>query len=315
MTRLTSIALALLLVPAFGLGCEQREAPEPKVASAAGESGYATRFPAELSAARGELQTDESNLTQLTGKFAAYPAELDKPPWDKVLTVVDKADQAGRSQSYVERAEESETIQQFFDESKDELNRKVGGAAQYAATQKGCTEADVYGATAHALQEGVNKQLEKRLRERNEAWLYIDENQEAFGKKNVPKLEKQSDEIAYASYVANIAVVKVKVRLKGMVAEGKEVGSTLDRTISENEATVKDASRADADKKAAQKKLDLAKKAKQSLDSEVQQAEQALKDIDPRIKKIQDDYKKALDTLRTDIQKRAREEPKPQPKA
>ena len=137
MTRLTSIAFALLLIPAFGLGCNQREAPEPQIASSAGESGYAARFPSELSAARGELQTDESNLNMLTGKFPSYPAELDKPDWNRVLTVVDKADQAGRSESYVSRAGETQVVQRFFDEEKDEINKKAGGAAQYAAIQKG----------------------------------------------------------------------------------------------------------------------------------------------------------------------------------
>jgi len=309
MTRLTSIAFALLVFPAFGLGCNQREAPEPQIASSAGESGYAARFPSDLSAARGELQTDESNLNMLTGKFASYPGELDKPDWNRVLTVVDKADQAGRSQDYVDRAAETQTIQRFYDEEKDELNKKVGGAAQYAAIQKGCKEADVYGAAAHGLKEGFTKSLEKRLRDHNEAQAYIEDNQEALGKPNVPKLEKQADEIAYSSYLANIAVVQVKVRLKAMVAQGKDVSSTLDRTISDSQATVNDANRAAADKKAAQKRLEAAQKAKQSLDSEVQQTEQSLKDIDQRIKTIQDGYKKALDQLRTDIQNKAKEAP------
>jgi hypothetical protein len=317
MTRLTSIAFALLFIPAFGFGCNQREAPEPQIASSAGESGYAARFPSELSAARGELQTDESNINMLTGKFPAYPAELDKPAWNHVLTVVDKADQAGRSQSYVDRAGETQVVQRFFDEEKDELNKKVGGAAQYAAIQKGCKEADVYGAVAHGLKEGVNKSLEKRLRERNEAEAYIQDNQEALGKTNVPKLEKQADDIAYASYLANIAVVQVKVRLKAMVAQGKDVSSTLDRTIADAQATAGDASRADADKKAAQKRLEAAQQAKQSIDSEVQQAEATLKDIDKRIQTIQEGYKKALDALRTDIQNKAKETPAPKetPKA
>jgi hypothetical protein len=298
------MVFALLVVPLLGLACEKRDAAEPRIASAAGESGYATRFPTELGAVRGELQTVEADVNMLTGVFASYPNELDQPSWPHVEGMVNRADQAGRSESYVERARDGQAVRVFFTEQKDELNQRVGGAAQYAATQKGCKEADVYGAAAHGLQEGVNKGLEKRLRERNEAWQYVQDNQEALGKKNLPKLEKQADQIAYASYLSNILVVEAKVRIKAMVDESKEIKATLDRTLSESQAVVNDAGRADSDKKAAQKKLEAAEKAKQNLDSEVKQGEAALKDIDQRIKKVQEAYQKALDSLKSELKNR-----------
>ncbi|MFC1642116.1 hypothetical protein ACFL5O_05425 [Myxococcota bacterium] len=306
MTRLTSITLAWSLSLAFLLGCSTRTGSEPQVASGAGETGYASRYPTELGAARGGLQTHESDLKMLTGKFPSYPNELQDPSWPHVLGVVERADRAGRAQTYVQRAGESRVVERFFEEEKPELTRKVGGAAQYAAAQKGCKDADAYSAAAYALDKSVKKQLQERLRERNEAHLYLEDNQEALGKKNLPNLEKQADEIAYSSYIAHVASVEVKVRLKAMLAQDQEVRATLDRTISETQSVASDPNRSEADRKAAQKRLEAAQAGKQGLDTEVQQADRVLKNIDERIRVMQEAYSQALESLHEAIGSKSR---------
>ena len=122
-----------------------------------------------------------------------------------MVVVYEKADAAGHSSQYVERAKESKHVAQFFNEEKGEINKKVGGACSYAAKQKGC-DADVGGATGGALEKAVEKQLEKRMRERNDAWAYIDEHEDSLGKQNREKLEKQSDDIAYTGYLVRVDV-------------------------------------------------------------------------------------------------------------
>jgi hypothetical protein len=111
----------------------------------------------------------------------------------------------------VEARREVDGARAFFDAEKDELLKKVAGAAQFAAKSKGC-DMDVSGAVSHALKDTVEKRLVKRLREQSEAHVFIDRNQTALGKENVEKLLEQADEIAHASYLARVLIVEHKVR-------------------------------------------------------------------------------------------------------
>lgn len=266
------------------------------VASSAGQEGYAARFPDELSRARDRFVIAEAKVRELTLKFSDYPAALDKPDWNGVLQVVVTADQAGRSSAYVARAAEVEGVRTFFDDEKSEIEKKVGGAANYAAKKKGC-DVDAYSPTAHALETSMDKQLEKRLRERNEAQAYIESHSDALGKQNTDKLMTQADEIAQASYLAHIDVVATKTRLDRLLREAGEVRSTLDRSIQAAEATIADARASSATKQTAKAHLEADQAAKSKLDAEVEQGKQALEVLDDRIGKLQAEYRGALDAL------------------
>ncbi len=97
----------------------------------------------------------------------------------------------------------------FFNDNKEDLTRKVSGAAQYVVKQKGC-DVDVTGATAHALEEGVERQLEKYVRERSEAHRRIERYRASLGKENAATLEKQADAVSFVSYVVHIDMVEHK---------------------------------------------------------------------------------------------------------
>ena len=83
--------------------CASQPPPEPEIASAAGEFGYAARYPGQLGATRGELLALENKTGRVIAKFPNYPSELKDPDWSRVLEVVERADQAGRSAAYVAR--------------------------------------------------------------------------------------------------------------------------------------------------------------------------------------------------------------------
>jgi hypothetical protein len=303
-------ALGLALILAATAGCASNQKAEPVLASSTDQVGYATLYPSRLAEARGQLDAYENESKLMTARFSTYATGLDKPDWARVLGVVERADAAGRSGEYVAAAHESESVAGFFKDEKEPISRKVAGAAQYAATQKGCEGVEVYGPASSALEKGVEKQLEERLREHNQAHAYIDENEEALGKKNLEQLRDQADEISYASYVAYVAVVELKVRLRRWVQEEADaIRSTLDRRIKEREAVIADANASDADKKSAQKTLDRVKEARQRLDSEVEQGKTVLQKIEERITAIQKNYDTALKALRDEIEKRQREAP------
>ncbi len=290
---------------AFPLACSQPKV-EPVVASSSGEVGYASRYPDEMAATRGRFLAEESEARQKFAAFSSYPDELDKPDWGKVSEVYAAADSAGKSASYVKQVRENEIVSGFFKDEKDEISKKVAGAASYAAKQKGCQSTEgVYGSASHALDKSVEKQLEERLRDHNEAHRIIEDNIEALGKPNQEKLEKQADDLTYASYIANVGTVQAKVDLQRLYDEGQDVKSTLERTIEESKAVEADASRSDADKKAATKRREAAEAAKGRIDSELSQAEHVLKEMEDRIKALKDEYDKAYEELKNKVSEKA----------
>ncbi len=306
MKRSIVLAAACLGLCALA-GCSNQK-PEPQVASSAGMQGYASRYPSKLAATRGQFNQQESQATQLTGSFATYPDQVDKPNWSDYSTMVDLADSSGRSQAYVDRARGNQEVSDFFDDKKDKIEKKVGGAANYAAKQKSC-DVELYGPTSHALETSVDKQLEERMRDRNEAESFIDDHQDSLGKTNIDKLKKQADDIAYASYLSNIASVQTKVDLERMVNEASDVKSTLERNIKEEQAASTDSKLSDAERKAAQDRLQADQDAQSRIDSELSQAQTAMKQIDDRIKKMKDSYDQALKALKQKVEEKKQQQP------
>src|SRR6185503_869255 len=125
----------MLFAGAVCLGCNDQKAP-PIVASSSGQSGYASRYPDELSASRGKIDEYEGKSRQMMQNFSNYPEDLKNPSWSHVATTYELADDAGKSSAYVERLQEVEGTARFFSDEKDEISRSVAGAASYAAKQK-----------------------------------------------------------------------------------------------------------------------------------------------------------------------------------
>ncbi len=297
-------------VLAVGLSCVACNSKETGVVveSAASEAGYASRFPEELAGTRNDFVTQESDARKLMESMPQYPGELDNTDWNKVKDVYLTADAAGRSGSYAAQAQENRSVAGFFDEEKNEISKKVAGAANYAAKQKGC-KAEVYGPASHALEKGVEKQLEERLRARNEAHAVIDANEDALGKPNREKLEKHADEIAQVSYLVRVGTVQSKEALERRMDEASDVKSTLDRVITESEAIEKDPGRGENDKKKATERREAAQKAKDQIETELKAAEGLLKEMDDRIKALGEEYDKALKALEEAVDEKASQSP------
>jgi hypothetical protein len=289
--ELTPIAL---LAAALSGGCSTR--PAPAFASSANETSYAERYPGALLAQRTEFATDEAKAREIFGGFQNYPGALTAPDGQQVLAVVTRADAAGKSGAYAEQAQENQDVSRFFTDEKDPLNQKVGGAAQYAAKQKDCT-VDVASPAIGALDHGVDKALEERLRGHDEAHRYIEDHQDALGKPNLEKLQKQADDISLASYLVHVRVKELKLELSRMVDEASDVKKTLGRSDTEARAVVADPAASKSAKATAQTRATAAETASASLDSEVDQAKRAVADMDARSTQLEKDYNAALDAL------------------
>jgi len=289
--ELTSIAL---LLTALLSACTTQ--PAPAFASAANESGYAERYPTALLGARTEFANDETRAREIIADLPKYPAALSNPDGEQVLAVVNRADAAGKNGAYGKQMEEQAHVARFFSEEKDDLNQKVGGAAQYAAKQKECT-VDVSSPAIGALDRGVDKAMEDRLRDHDEAQRYIEDHQDTLGKANVEKLQKQADDISLASYLVHVRVKQLKLELSQLAAEASDVKKTLERSDKEAQAVLADSAASKQAKATAQKRADAAKKASTGLDIEVEQAKRAVQEMDARIEKLEKDYQAAFDAL------------------
>jgi PBP1b-binding outer membrane lipoprotein LpoB len=288
--ELTPIALLALLLS----GCSTR--PTPAFASSANESAYAERYPAALLAIRTEFANDETRARQIFGGFSKYPDALSAPDGEQVLAVVQHADAAGKRGSYAQEMDEQGHVTRFFSEEKDGLNQKVGGAAQYAAKQKECN-VDVASPAVGALERGVNKALEQRLRDHDEAERYIEDHQDALGKPNLEKLQKQADDIALSSYLVHVRVKQLKLELGRLIDESADVKKTLAQSDADAQGVLANSAASKAAKTTAQTRLTAAKAASTGLDIEVEQAKRAVAEMDARSDKLEQDYAAALDGL------------------
>ena len=94
-------------------------------------------------------------------------------------------DAAGKDGGYAAEARDMEIAQTFFEQEKDEINKKVGGYVQGAVKAKGC-EVDAYGAASAGLKAAIEERMQERLEESNDAFLIIDRNEDALGKRTAP---------------------------------------------------------------------------------------------------------------------------------
>ena len=277
---------------------------EPEVASSGSLPGYATRYPAEIQAASSAFDTDEAYVEKLVGDFQGYPDKLTDPSWQAVKDVYQLADTDGHSYEYVERVEQAEDAAEFFTDQKQEIERRIGGAAQYAIKDKHCDDVDVATPVRFAFDKAIEKQLEDSVHDRSDAYDAIEQSEDALGKKNVETLKTQTDAISRGSYLVNVGVVREKQKIDRMVSDASDVKSTLDRTIDDLNKLIADPKTPDARKKAANEELATAQQSKNAVDGALATAENAKKTAEDRVKKLRQDYAKGFSALIDDVKGR-----------
>jgi hypothetical protein len=235
--------------------------------------------------------------------FAKYPDALSNPSWPDVLAVYNAADEAGKSADYVEELEHARAVTQFYVEEKDELNRRVGGAAQYAVKQKEC-DVEVSGPTSYALSKAFEERVRDRLRDHSDAYLYVHEHEDTLGKKNVPKLEDQSDGIAQTSYLVYVRLVEIRDRLTRQSTEASNVEKTLQKIADEAHTAAADPKLSAARRAHETERERLALAAKQRVEPEAAEAKKIVEEMDKRVKAVQDKYEEAFSALKKDVEKR-----------
>ena len=294
-------AAALTLV----VGCANQDNNRPpEAASAASQSRFAEDYPEALDKESKGFDDDLGGVEKTSSSMPAYADELSDPTdYDRAMDVIEAADQAGRSEPYVEAARKRDAIVAFFEDDDGAVNKKIAGAIAYAAEQQGCKN---MGGASGAFKRTIDKELEQQMRDANEAHVLIDRYEDELGKPNAEKLRKQADDIAEASYTAFIELPTRKYQLERMIAEGSDARATLDREIGDEKKTIDDPkASADSKKRAETRIADLEEK-KRALDEKLEAARERQKQLEQDVKTAQESYQRALDDLLDAIDAKAR---------
>ena len=300
------VALVLLM---GAVSCQQGRQQGPEMAPAAETSSYAVEYPDKLAKTRGAISQQEKLSDDVAEKFSTFVQQLTEPDYDLVGRIYEAADGAGRNGAYAKQLDENRSVATFLNEEKEEIYRKVGGAAQYTADKAGCKAKGLYGATQTALDKTIQKQLTERLRRRNPAHELIDDNAESLGARNAETLRVQADAIAFVSFVVHISLEVDKQQLQADRNQAVDVKRTLQNVVERSEETAKDAAASEAKKQAAAKRGENAQQAYTRIELELQETDKALKDMDQRIRKARETYQEAFKKLKDEVVKKAKESP------
>ena len=309
---LLASTLLLTVCAAAGTGCSS-SGKGPVLASSAGQTSYAVHYSDELAASTKSVSDAQAREKTLSAGFAARVDELKKPDWDKVQSIIDDSDEAGRSADFADAHADADAVRAFWERDKDAITGRVVGNVQHTTKEAGCT-ADVAGPTAYALNEGITKQLQKRLRGKNEAFTTIERYRSSLGPQNVAALEKLADDISQASYDVNVSMTLERARLERLAADKSDVKKTIDRFVKDETAYQAEPGRTDVEKKASADRIAAATKTRGEVDAAAAQAKSTLDHMDTAISAAKKDYEKALDALRAKVTERKKAEPPPSAK-
>jgi len=165
-SRLSKFALPVLLLVS---ACSSAGKP-PVVASSGENAAYAVHYDDELTVATKGIADTRTREKTLSSGFAGYVDQMKKPDWQKVELVIDQSDEAGKSADFAEAENDATAIHDFWESEKGEIDGRVAGATAQKLKEANCS-GDVGGTVSWALNDAITKQLQKRLRAKNEAFV------------------------------------------------------------------------------------------------------------------------------------------------
>lgn len=277
-------ALPLLLA----LGCDNQNAKSPYDVSVDQESS-ALGIPSKVDRTVKRIGADESETKTAAEKMPTMADKLSETDWAIVGEIIEASDKAGMDGAYAAEMRELSVVRGFYDEEKDDIHKKVNGAVSYMA--KDCSPQGGI-AVNQAMNTAMDERYDERLKGSNDAFLIIDRNRDALGKKNVPALEEMAKTIAKASFVVHVEMPEAQQELEGAQAAASDAKDALKKMIEAENEPPKEGSKPSAEAEKAKK--DRVKKAEEKLKA-AEAAEEAAKKQLENLEQRTIDLEKAYD--------------------
>ena len=297
MRKTTLLASRLFVLAALlAVGCEQ---PKSKTAVDLNtdQKGAALRVPPASLAVATRIRTGEAESRAAFGTLPGLADKLNETDVDVVVSVIDAADDAGKDPAYGQTSREMAATAAFFEEEREPLTKKIGGSIQYQAQSKGC-DIDAWGSVAGGLKDGVKERIEERMKASNDAFLIIERNRDAIGKKNVETVETIATEVARASYFVHVQMEFAEEDLKAAKSAAEDAKSDIQKFIEEENETKEGAAKPSPESQKAKKERVGTAEARLKIADEAIAAN--TKELE-RIKERQAELRAAYDTALSDL--------------
>jgi hypothetical protein len=293
-----SLCLVLLAT-----GCAGRQL-SASVESSADVSSYALAYPSALEASRRQLVADKTRATELSSQIRERELKSNADP-QLLDEIVERADAAGRSQAFVAAQREARAFRAFWEEERGAISARVAAAAQKQIGEANCQDVDIGASTGHALREGFDRQLEKRVREHNDAQDLIERDRAALGAGGAAELQKFADDIAYASYLVSVGLIDDRDAIAQRLDEQRRVARTLDRELAQERRYQAEHAKNKEERKASEERSAALAKSRAALDPAANGAQAETKELDQTIEQARADYAAALDAQHKRLRARA----------
>lgn len=306
MTRTTFHLPAFAIVASLAVStvaCTSSTQKGPEVASAADQTSFAASYPDRLDDLTKDMDDQENEARTIIASWEKVPADTGNTKDLDVKSLFEKSDRAGRSDGYVSERRDLNRVKSFFAEEKDEINRRLAGTVDHAAQQKSCDGKEMAGAAIYGMKEAIDKRIEHRLRESNEAQIILEEEGPRVDKAVQDKLEKQLDDVATASFIVHVGMADTRRELTERRSDAGRVQSTLDDAIKAENEKANDPKRPDASKRVVKARLAELQKQRQAMDGVVQKANQSLQQAEQRGKTLEKEYDEKFKALLERLQK------------
>jgi hypothetical protein len=270
---------------------------QPRLHSAAESTAYALQYPETLASAQRTFAADKQLAHALSNGLAARVNEIKVGAEPALpLRVVDEADAAGTSEAYARARTEERSFSTFWAEERAAVGARASAAAQKELADGQCANKDLAPAVQHALKEGLDKPLERRLRAYNEAQRTLELHKARLLPGTLPVWQRAADEIALASHYARVLLREDAHELERLLAEQSAVHATLSRAI-DDERKIQTDPRG-GEQKASQDRVVLIEKARASVPLAADQARAARSGLDDQLSHAEVEYSQALAAIR-----------------
>jgi hypothetical protein len=291
-----ALGLTVLILCASACGGGNRL--KPTTVPSTDGVGYAVRYPDALATAADSFAAHKRQAQQLSRSLPEHTPKLQNGD-DRTLLqrVVDYADVDGRRE-WVGRARQNErAIRAYWESERAAIGARTASAVQKQVKEAGCADLDPQPVVQHALRDGFERQLERRMRAESEAQRVLDQYRPQLTAATYASMQRLVDEIISASYLVYVALPEDVVELQRLQAEQNDVSATLQRGLND-ERVIQASGVKGADLKASQDRVQRIEASRAGLAASNAKLENELRDYMGQLKQAQDSYERARLSVR-----------------